>query len=268
PSDETAGSSVASPSANRNAAPGAPQSNSRNTTSRNTTSGSASSGKVSTEQIKSANKPVPGARPRPVNPVTVAQNQFQLDKLGSDRRWSFQLAGLGSVVYLEKSGLKYLVLFDRGIYFEAGAADLGFEAGRILNPVLAAQKCASRSQSEGLGSQQVAGRTSFGFRFAPAAGSSGATPVIVCVDQATRLPTRFETRDLSRDGPPKSLIEASQLKLNPPQSLFDVPSGMKKVNTDNARTYIQAFVAGVQPFVEAMNAGQSIKSQSASSDAR
>src|SRR5262249_52750709 len=87
PSDGTAGSSVASPSANRNAAPGAPQSNSRNTTSRNTTSGSASSGKVSTEQIKSANKPVPGARPRPVNPVTVAQNQFQLDKLGSDRRW-------------------------------------------------------------------------------------------------------------------------------------------------------------------------------------
>lgn len=227
----------------------------------NKSSSGSSSKSLPAGQLKSGNKVAQLPRPKPVNPIAVTVNQFQLDKLGADRRWSFQLTGLGSVVYLEKSGLKYVVLFDRGLYFEAGPADLGFEVGRILNPVLAAQRCASRAQYDSLGPQQVAGRNAFGFRFAPAAGAAGSASVIITVDQETRLPTRFETRDAAADTSPKLLLEAHQLKLNPSMSLFDVPSGMTKIKTEHAKVQIQSFVAGVQPFIEAMSAGQPLKAQ-------
>jgi hypothetical protein len=193
---------------------------------------------------------------RIVNPTEVTNNQFELDKVGNDRRWSFQVPALGSVVYLEKSGLKYLVLYDRKKYLEVSPADLGFDAGKMLNPLTAAVALARKSEPEGLGLDQVAGRNAFKFRFAPSSDGSSPDRVvgIITVDQETGLPTRFELSEMQGQSlRNKSSLEAREVKLSVSASLFDVPVGMTKIKASEAKPQIQQFSASVRRFVDALN---------------
>jgi hypothetical protein len=60
-------------------------------------------------------------------PTSMATQQFGFAKLGADRRWAFVFpAPMGQIVYLEKSGLKYLVFLDRNQYVEVPPDALGF----------------------------------------------------------------------------------------------------------------------------------------------
>jgi len=194
-----------------------------------------------------------------VNPTDVSQSQLRLDKLGGDRRWSLKIAGLGSVVYLEKSGLKYLVLFDRMRYLEVSPSDLGFDAGRLLNPVAAALEYLAHWSYEGLGMEQVGVRAAAKYKFARAVNDPTGPRVkcFISIDQETRLPIRFEIGAETDSGvPPKSLLEAVELKLNPSATLFDVPAGMTKIKTENAKAQIQVFANAARRFAEALNPPQ------------
>jgi hypothetical protein len=179
-----------------------------------------------------------------------SSNEMVLSKAGSDRKWVFHLAGLGDAAYLEKSALKYLVLVSRGLYTEISPAELGFDAPRLLNPVSIVGELIPRWKSEGLGMEAVAGRTAFGFRFLPSdqdAGPQRQGTCAISIDQETQLPTRFQIDS------PRSLIEARDLRLTVPLTQFDVPSGLKKMNADQLKPLIQAFAAGVQPYIDALN---------------
>jgi hypothetical protein len=193
-----------------------------------------------------------------------SSNEMVLSKAGSDRKWVFHVTGLGDAAYLEKSALKYLVLVSRGLYTEISPAQLGFDAPRLLNPVSIVGELIPRWKSEGLGMEAVAGRTAFGFRFLPTdqdANQQGQSTCAISIDQETQLPVRFQIDS------PKSLIEARELRLTVPLTQFDVPSGLKKMNADQLKPLIQAFSAGVQPYIDALNPRQPAKSQPAAAAA-
>jgi len=217
---------------------------------------SAASNSVSPVQGRSANAAARNFRgyvPNIENPTMVAIQEFAIEKLASDRRWSFRLAGLGSVVYLQKSGLKYLVLFDRKQYFEVAPSDLGFDPGRSLDPVFNARQTTANGSVEFTGTEQVASRLAYQYRVTLPP-SRDQRLFSISLDQETRLPVRFQL-SVESSGKPRveHILEARELRLNPSQTLFDVPVGMTKIKTDQARAQIQLFVTGVAPYIDVMD---------------
>jgi len=187
-------------------------------------------------------------------PSPMLTQQFELAKLEADRRWSFVfLAPLGQIVYLEKSGLRYLVLFDRKQYAELDPNILGFELSRVLMPTSIANRLRSY-QNEKLGLEPVNGRTAVKYRLT----ASDATTHMIFVDQETGLPLRSELTVLAQSGTKsRVIVEVRDVQLNPGREQFDVPAGMKKVAQQDVRQQIDEFANALRPFADIISGTQS-----------
>ena len=168
-------------------------------------------------------------------PAPMLTQQLSLAKLGADRRWTFLFpAPLGQIVYLEKSGLKYIVLFERKQYAELAADALGFQLGIVLTPQ-SIPELLKPGQSEKLGLEPVNGRTAIKYRVTATSDASTHTDGAVFVDQETNLPLRSELNTAAPAGPKsRVIVEVRDLQLNPDRAQFDVPAGMKKVTSREA----------------------------------
>jgi hypothetical protein len=205
-------------------------------------------------------------------PAPMSTLQFGFARLDADRRWSFALAApLGQVVYLEKSGLKYLVLFGSKQYVELGPNALGFDIGAALSPVSLAQQEKSPAHFERIGPEPENGRTAIKYRFTSRGDSTSHTEGLVYVDQETRLPLRSESSTTQPDGKKwRVIVEEREIQLNPDRSQFDVPAGMKKVTQQDAKQQASSFADALRPFVDIMSgappaasAGQSAANKNA-----
>jgi outer membrane lipoprotein-sorting protein len=208
-------------------------------------------------------------------PTSMTTQQFGFAKLGSDRRWSFALpAPLGHIVYLEKSGLKYLVFIDRNQYVELAPDALGFQPSRVLTPSTIAEQLKPRSQYEQLGLELVNGRTAMKYRISDAGDAARKTDGVIFVDQDTGLPLRYELITGVTPGTNlRVIIEARDVQLNPDRLQFDVPAGMKKVTQQEAKSQVEAFAGSLRFFSDiisgkpatpsAANATESINNKNA-----
>jgi hypothetical protein len=177
--------------------------------------------------------------------------QFALTKLDADRRWAFVLpAPLGQIVYLEKSGLKYLVLYDRKQYVELTPDALGFQLGSVLTPN-SVELLNPRAQYEQLGLEPVNGRTARKYRMTSASDTSTQTDGLIFVDQDTGLPLRIEL-NAAAPGETKLrvIVETRDIQLSPDRAQFEVPVGMKKVTLQEAKPQIESFASALRPFVD------------------
>src|SRR6185295_18134831 len=129
-------------------------------------------------------------------PSSMPTLQFGFTKFDSDRRWTFSLpAPLGQVVYLEKSGLMYLILSDRKQYVELNPNDLGFQMGRAMTPSAIANQLNARARADALGVELVNGRSARKFRFKS---ESQIQDGAIYVDIETGLPVRAEVNTSPR----------------------------------------------------------------------
>jgi hypothetical protein len=180
--------------------------------------------------------------------------ELTLARLGADRRWAFLFAPpLGQVVYLEKSGLRYLVLFDRRQYIELNPNVFGFEPAKVLTPNSIVERLKSH-QYEKLGLEPVNGRTAIKYRVTEAGGGSAQADGIVFVDQETTLPLRCELNAVTP--PAKKLrvvFEVRDVQLNPDRAQFDVPTGMKKVTQQEASQQVEAFARALRTFADTVS---------------
>jgi hypothetical protein len=193
-------------------------------------------------------------------PASMATQQFGFSKLGADRRWAFTLpAPLGRVVYLEKSGLKYLVLFDRKQYVELAGDSLGFQMSRDLTTAGIADRLKARARFEQLGSEPVNGRTARKYRVTSAQNdSSAAVSGVIFIDEETGLPLDCELSTTGQGGEKsRVIVEARELALNPDRSEFDVPAGMKKISPQEAKQQIDGFASAIGYFAETLQPKQS-----------
>ena len=184
-------------------------------------------------------------------PAPMLTQQLSLAKVGADRRWSFVFpAPLGQIVYLEKSGLKYLVLFERKQYVELTPDTLGFQLGSVLTPNSIADRLRSR-QYEKLGLEPVNGRTAIKYRLTAEGDTSAHTDAVIFVDQETGLPLRSELNTAARAGTKsRVIVEVRDVQLNPDLAQFDVPAGMKKVTQQEARQQIEGFASALRSFAD------------------
>jgi hypothetical protein len=206
-----------------------------------------------------------GAAEEPARMLTL---QLSLAKLGADRLWTFEFpAPLGQAAYLEKSGLKYLVLIARKQYAEISPAAIGFSPGDVLMPHSIAERLKS-GKYEKLGLEPVNGRTAIKYRITAVNGASNQTDGVIFVDQETGLPLRSEL-NVSRTTGAKSrvIVEARDVQLNPDRAQFDVPVGMKKVSPQEARLSIEGFASAIRTFADAINGTQSEPAGNASQSA-
>ncbi len=191
-------------------------------------------------------------------PAPMLTQQLSFAKVGADRRWAFVFpAPLGQIVYLEKSGLKYLVLFERKHYVELTPNAFGFEPGKVLTPNSIAERLRPH-QNESLGLEPVNGRTAIKYRLTPAAGTSAQTDGVIFADQETGLPLRSELNTAAPSGnKSRVIVEARDVQLNPDRAQFDVPSGMKKITQQEAKQQIEGFASALRSFADIISGTQS-----------
>lgn len=187
-------------------------------------------------------------------PASMATQQFGYAKLGADRRWAFTLpAPLGRTVYLEKSGLKYLILLDRKQYVELTPDALGFQMSKELTLGAIAERLKPRVQFEQLGLEPINARTAMKYRLTSATDASTQIDGVIFVDQETGLLLRSEVNTAVTSGEKsRVIVEARDLQLNPDRSEFDVPAGMKKVSPQEAKQQIEGFVGAIGYFAETL----------------
>ena len=190
-------------------------------------------------------------------PAPMATQQLSFARFDADKRWGFVLpAPIGQVVYLEKSGLKYLILFDRKQYLETTLDALGFQPGSTLTPNGVVERLKTRPH-EKLGLEPVNGRTAVKYRSAEPRESSTTNDVIF-VDQETGLPLRCELNSNAPDGTKsRMIVEVRDVQLNPDRAQFDVPAGMKKISEQEARQQVDGFANALRSVVDIINGKQS-----------
>jgi hypothetical protein len=195
---------------------------------------------------------------RPANPQPI---QFNFSKIGADRRWEFNMPNVGPAIYLEKSGLKYLILPSQNKYVEINPNELGLnqDMGQLLTPVGMLEQLKNRApQAQSLGTEQLSGRQAMKWQFAGQAQTGTQTgkavaDSLVWVDQETGLPLRSEIVVNTTGGDTARITSITEnLQLNPDESLFNVPDGMQKVTTDQLKQQVQAAMGWLRVLIGSM----------------
>jgi hypothetical protein len=191
--------------------------------------------------------------------ATLPPQQIQFARNAGDRRWALNLPNpIGPVIYLEKSGLKYLILPGRNQYVELKPEELGFQLGSVLTPSAMVERLKPRAQYEQVGTETLNGRPAIKYRFVGAADTKTQAGTVqsdsfVYMDQETGLPLRADLNFSSTSGAVATgTIMTENIQMNPDPALFEVPTGMKKTETAELKQQVQNFVGTVQLLVQMM----------------
>lgn len=191
--------------------------------------------------------------------ATLPPQQIQFARNGADRRWTLNLpAPVGQIIYLEKSGLKYLILPARNQYVELKPEELGFQLGSVLTPSAMVERLKPRAQYEQVGTEAINGRPAIKYRFVGAADTKTQAGTVqsdsfVYMDQETGLPLRADLNFSSTSGAVATgTIMTENIQMNPDPTQFEVPTGMRRVETQELKQQVQNFIGTVQVLMQMM----------------
>jgi len=179
---------------------------------------------------------------------TLPPQNIEFAKMGLDRRWAVSLPAVGQVAYLEKAGMRYLLLPARNQYVEISPETLGFQLGSAMTPSAIVERLKPRTQYETVGTETVNGRTATKYRFVGEADTRTKAGTVqsesyIYMDEATGLPLRADLNFASSSGgQAHGLIETRDINLNPDAKLFEVPATFKKVTTEELKQQVQGFI--------------------------
>lgn len=177
--------------------------------------------------------------------------QIEIDfaRMDASRRWALRVPSINQeIIYLEKPGLKYLIIPSRNQYVEITDEAVGVPLGNLLTPSAMMQRLQAKPH-ESLGNETVNGRAALKYRFTGAAntGTSAGTAQadsFIYVDQETNLPLRIDLTATTTSGATaRGIVETRDIHLNPDPVQFDVPSGFQKVTTEQLKQQVQGFIA-------------------------
>ena len=178
------------------------------------------------------------------------QVEIDFARLDANRRWSIKVPAMNNleVIYLEKPGLKYLVIPSRNQYVEITQDAVGMPLGNILTPSAMMERLQARPH-ESLGVEAVNGRPAMKYRFTGATntGTSAGTAQadsFIYVDQETNLPLRIDLTATTTSGAAaRGVVETRDIQLNPDSTQFDVPTGYQKVTAEQLKQQVQGFIS-------------------------
>lgn len=183
---------------------------------------------------------------------------IEFGRMGTDRRWSFNLPVIGQVIYLEKPSMPYLILPSRSQYVELSPNDIGFKLGNVMTPSAMVEQLKPRTQTENLGTETINGRTATKYRFTGSkdTGTQAGTvqsDAYVYIDEATGLPLRADLNFASSSGgAANGVLETRDINLNPDPKLFTVPADYKKMTAEELKQQIQGFIQFIRVFAPMM----------------
>jgi hypothetical protein len=177
------------------------------------------------------------------------QVEIDFARLDANRRWSVKVPSINQeIIYLEKPGLKYLVIPSRNQYVEVTPDAVGFQLGNVLTPSAMMERLQAKPH-ESLGTEAVNGRPAMKYRFTGATntGTSAGTAQadsFIYVDQETNLPLRIDLTAATTSGATaRGIVETRDIQLNPDPAQFDVPTGYQKVTAEQLKQQVQGFIA-------------------------
>jgi hypothetical protein len=228
-----------------------------NNTAANANSNSASStGPASTAAAPRfyPKEPDPYSATMTINRSGEAPLQIELAKRRGDRRWSLQLPGIGDAIYFEKAGLKYLMLPARKQYAELPLDSFGLSGGQSLTPTAMVEKF-GRVNAEKVGKESVNGVMNIKYRLAMSTdGQAGAqAESLVYIDEGSGLPVRIDAdlKSLNQlEG--RTVIDVANIRLNPEEAIFDIPTGTKKVGAEQLKQPMDGLIATLKGLAAAM----------------
>lgn len=186
--------------------------------------------------------------------------QWEIDfaRMDAQRRWAIKLPTINQeIIYLERPGLKYIILPSRSQYIEVTPEALGFSLGNMLTPAAIIERLSTRPHEE-LGSEPVNGRPALKYKFTGATDTGTRAGTVqadsfIYIDQETGLPLRVDLSAAASGGASaRGLLETRDIHLNPDAALFDVPTGYKKVTTEQLKQALQdliSFIRAVAPYI-------------------
>jgi hypothetical protein len=183
--------------------------------------------------------------------ASMQPQEIDFARMDANRRWALNIAPLGQIIYLEKPGLKYLVLPSRSQYVELTPESVGFPIGSVLTPSAMIERLKSQPH-EDLGIEAVGGRPATKYRFAGAAQTGTQVGTVnadslVWVDQETGLPLRADLFFAGAGGSnARVAIETRDIQLNPDPTVFEVPATYNKVTAEELKQQIQSFVGFIR----------------------
>ena len=186
---------------------------------------------------------------------------------GDSRRISFKMPNGEPVIYLDKTDKRYAILPNRKQYAELTQEALGFDVARMMTPGQMVQHLKQQRGYQRVGEEQMDGRTAVKYRYAgttqtgTAAGEVKAE-TFVYIDKDTGLPLRAEMNSEATgnvEGVKGLRIVAvlSGISTDVPATDFEVPQGYSKVDSQQVRQQVDAFLSIAKIFLaNMMNAQQ------------
>jgi hypothetical protein len=178
---------------------------------------------------------------------------------GDARRISFKLPNGEPVIYLDRTDKRYAILPNRKQYAELTQEALGFDVARMMTPGQMVVYLKQQRGYERVGEEQMDGRTVVKYRYAGTAQTGTAAGEVkaetfVYVDKETGLPLRSElsseaTGNVQGVKGIKMVALMSNISTDTDPKDFEVPQGFSKVDPQQVRQQVDAFVAIAKVFI-------------------
>ena len=187
--------------------------------------------------------------------------QLEIDfaRINANRLWTLKVPAINQEVsYLEKPGLKYIVIPTRSQYVELTAESIGFPLGDVMSPAGMMTRLQTRPH-ESFGSEMINGRPAWKYRFTGSAntGTTAGTAQadsFVYVDKETTLPLRIDLSATTTSGAAgRGIVETRDIHLNPDPGQFEIPIGFQKVTAEQLKMQVQGFIALVRALAPYLN---------------
>lgn len=166
---------------------------------------------------------------------------------GADRVMEFTLPTNEKVIYMEKGGMKYVVLPTRKQYAELTSEALGFEVRRMMMPEQIVDQLKGIKGVQFAGEENVNGRQVQKYIYGAQTNTGTqagtvATESYFLIDKETNLPMRSEIVSQSTSGGnvqgvkgARLLTEMTDVRPQPDPNLFNIPTDFQKIDPEQVK---------------------------------
>ena len=166
---------------------------------------------------------------------------------GDDRAMEFTLPTNEKIAYIEKGGVKYVVLPTRRQYAELTTEALGFEVRRLMMPEQIVNQLKGIQGVQLAGEETINGRQVQKYIYGSSANTGTqagtvATESYFLIDKETGLPIRSETFSQSTSGGNvqgvkgvRLLTEMKDIRPQPDPNIFNVPTDFQKIDPEQVK---------------------------------
>jgi hypothetical protein len=201
------------------------------------------------------------------NTPNIPKLSADVSRDGDSHRISFKMPNGEPVIYLDRADKRYAILPNRKQYAELTQEALGFDVARMMTPGQMVQHLKQQRGYERVGEEQMDGRTAVKYRYAGTSQTGTAAGEVkaetfVYIDKDTGLPLRAElnseaTGNVQGVKGLRIVAVMSDINTDVPATEFEVPQGFSKVDPQQVRQQVDAFVSIAKIFLaNMMNAQQ------------